>query len=77
MGKLHAHTLFVPRLAQPQPADVSSHGSPWLCAQSFYMYCSSSLSFRSRDHLSPPSSMVALCRESLSDVREDRDTWLT
>lgn len=45
-------------------------------AWSFQMHCSSSRSFRSRDHLSPLSSAAALCRDSLSDFREDRDTWL-
>lgn len=45
-------------------------------AGSFQMPCSSSRSFRSRDHLSPLSSAAPLCRDSLSDLREDRDTWL-
>lgn len=45
-------------------------------AWSFQMHCSSSLSFRSKDHLSPLLSAVVLCRDSLSDLREDRDTWL-
>lgn len=43
----------------------------------FQMPCSSSRSFRSRDHLSPLSSAAPLCRDSLSDLRGDRDTWLT
>lgn len=55
-----------------QPGD-----GPWSApAWSFQMYCSSSLSFSSRDHLSPPLAAVP-GRDSLSDVKEDRDTWLT
>ena len=61
--------LLLPLLAR----NLSHGGGP---AGSFQMPCSSSRSFRSRDHLSPLSSAVPLCRDSLSDLREDRDTWL-
>lgn len=50
---------------------------PWpRGACGFQMHCSSSRSFRSRDHLSPLSSAAMLCRDSLSDLSEDSDTWL-
>lgn len=59
------------RLLLPLLAGSLSHGG------GFQMPCSSSRSFRSRDHLSPLSSAAPLCRDSLSDLRGDRDTWLT
>lgn len=40
------------------------------------MYCSSSPPFMSNDHLSPSSSTKALRLGSLSEVKEERDTWL-
>lgn len=78
----------VPCSVQPQGGDTAPcerspgpKGAGTLCCtfpiQGRQMYCSSSLSFRSRDHLSPASSTAGLCRDSLSDVKEDRDTWLT
>lgn len=59
------------RLLLPLRAGSLSRGG------GFQMPCSSSRSFRSRDHLSPLSSAAPLCRDSLSDLRGDRDTWLT
>lgn len=69
-------TLKLLMKCQSFPSVVRRNISPCTKSPVLQMYCSSSAPFMSNDHLPPSSSIKPLRLGSLSEAKEERDTWL-